>query len=406
MRWTTPESIAEQVLARWNRGEILAGRLTGETLFPFEVRLKGPSAREVADRFGEVQDWTRALARAGRDARGFGFALRLETLRNRVQGSNELPVAAIIATESDALRLIRRQVEAERFQALADSTLARYPALREWLARRPLAALAHAEHWERVLAVLDWFAAHPRPGLYLRQLDIPGVDTKFIEAHRGLLAELLDAMLPEQAVDREASGIRRFNQRYGLRSDPPLVRFRLLDPVLYISGLSDLSLPPEQFATLKAPVRRVFLTENRTNGLAFPDCPGSVVVFGLGYGLESLAQVTWLGDVELHYWGDLDTHGFGILNRLRATLPEARSFLMDRETLDAHRTLWGQEPADKRYSGEPTRLTRRERALFDDLRLDRLGERVRLEQERISFGWLQRALEDCLAAGTSATPEN
>jgi hypothetical protein len=72
---------------------------------------------------------------------------------------------------------------------------------------------------------------------------------------------------------------------------------------------------------------------------------------------------------------------------------------MDRETLDAHRALWGQEPADKRYSGEPTRLTRRERALFDDLRLDRLGERVRLEQERIGFRWLQQALGDCLTAG-------
>lgn len=399
MRWTTPASIAEQVLRRWNRGEILAARVTGETLFPLEMRLKRPSARQVADRFGEVQDWARTLARASRDSRGFGFTLRLETLRNRVQGRNALPVAAIIATESDALRLIRRQAEAERFEALADGTLARHPALRGWLARHPLTVLAHAEHWQRVLAVLDWFVAHPRPGLYLRQLDIPGVDSKFIEAHRRLLAELLDAVLPEQAVDREAPGVRRFNQRYGLRSDPPLVRFRLLDPALTIRGLDDLSLPPEQFATLKVPVQRVFLTENRTNGLAFPDCPGSLVVFGLGYGLDSLAQVTWLGDVEVHYWGDLDTHGFGILNRLRAILPDARSFLMDRGTLDAHRALWGQEPADKRYSGEPARLTRRERALFDDLRLDRLGERVRLEQERIGFRWLQQALEDCLAAG-------
>ena len=399
MTWTTETSIAEQVLKRWNRGEILAARVTGETLFPMEIRLKRPSPREVADRFGEVQDWAQALATASRDRRGFGFTLRLETLRNRVQGRNELPVAAIIDTESDALRLIRREAEAHRFQALADATFARHPALRGWLARRSLFALEHAEHWERVLAVLDWFVAHPRPGLYLRQLDIPGVDTKFIEAHRGLLAELLDAVLPEQAVDREASGVRRFNQRYGLRSDPPLVRFRLLDPALTVHGLDDLSLPPEQFATLNVPVRRVFLTENRTNGLAFPDCPGSLVVFGLGYGLESLAQVAWLGNVEVHYWGDLDTHGFGILNRLRGILPDARSFLMDRETLDAHRALWGQEPADKRYSGEPTRLTRRERTLFDDLRTDRLGERVRLEQERIGFRWLQRALEDCLAAG-------
>jgi len=154
----------------------------------------------------------------------------------------------------------------------------------DWLACRPLLALDHAAHWGEALAILDWSTAHPRPGLYLRQLDIPGVDTKFIETHRALLSELLDLVLPESAVDHTAVGARAFNERYGLRSERPLVRFRLLDPTLYLQGLSDLSLPPEQFAALRLPLRRVFITENRTNGLAFPDCPGSMVVFGLGYG--------------------------------------------------------------------------------------------------------------------------
>lgn len=39
----------------------------------------------------------------------------------------------------------------------------------------------------------------------------------------------------------------------------------------------------------------------------------------------------------VHYWGDLDTHGSAILDRLRAWLPQTRSFLMDRETLLDHR---------------------------------------------------------------------
>src|SRR5690606_29459405 len=100
---------------------------------------------------------------------------------------------------------------------------------------------------------------------YLRQLDIPGVDTKFIEAHRGLLMELLDVVLPEAAVDRTAVGVRAFNARYGLRSEPALMRFRLLDPALYVQGrLSDLSLPAEEFAALELGVRRVVITENRT----------------------------------------------------------------------------------------------------------------------------------------------
>jgi hypothetical protein len=37
-------------------------------------------------------------------------------------------------------------------------------------------------------------------------------------------------------------------------------------------------------------------------------------------------------------------------------------------------------------------------ALFEDLLFDRVGECVRLEQERIGYGWLQRAL-DALSAG-------
>ena len=392
MSWTNSQKIIASLQARWDRGEILAARLTGERLFPLELRLKRPSPRDIVERFGEVQDWARELTAASGRMRGVGFELRREAIRNRVQGSNELPIAAVVATEADALRLIRREAEAENFAALAELTLARYPTLREWLARRPLVALEHAESWSAVLAVLDWFVANPRSGRYLRQLDIPCVHTKFIEAHRALLAQLLDAVLPAHAIDAGSTGVRGFNQRYGLRSESPLVRFRLLDPALYVNGLSDLSLPVEQFAALQLPVRRVFITENRVNGLAFPRAPASMVVFGLGYGLEPLARTAWLRELEVRYWGDLDTHGFGILHRLRASLPAAHSFLMDRETLEAHRLLWGREPADKRYLGDPKRLTPAERTLFDALRNDRLAERVRLEQERIDFAWFEQAL--------------
>ncbi len=79
-------------------------------------------------------------------------------------------------------------------------------------------------------------------------------------------------------------------------------------------------------------------------------------------------------------------------NRLRAVLPHVRSFLMDRETLMAHRSLWVREPDGKRYDGEPTRLTTEEYTLFDDLRRDLLGPQVRLEQERIRWGWLELRL--------------
>lgn len=404
-RWTTAPAIVQRLERCWQSGEILAARLNGESIFPMELRLRRPGPREIAERFGEVSDWARELAAASREARGSGFELKHASLHNRVQGTNVLPVSAVIPTEGDALDLIGKRRAAARFRTMADDTLARHPALRDWLARRPLQALEYAADWVQVLAVLDWFLAHPRPALYLRQLDIPGVDTKFVESRRKLLGELLDIVLPDVAVDRSATGVKVFNQRYGLLTEAPLVRFRFLDPGLYIQrSLSDVSLPPEEFAALGRAAECVFITENRVNGLAFPDCPKSMVVFGLGYGLDRLSEVPWLRDVAVHYWGDIDTHGFGILNRLRASLPHAQSFLMDRVTLEAHRRLWGHEPAGGRYTGDTSRLTEAEGALHRDLLAGALGERVRLEQERISYGWLQRMLQSVAGPRAGASP--
>jgi len=400
--WTTAADISRRLERYWTRGDMLAARITGESPFPLELRLRGPSARQITDRFGEVMDWIAALRAGSRERLGHGYDLRFETRRNRVHGDNAIPVAAVIPGEGDALRLLRRGADAERFQRAAGATLTRLPELRAWLARRPLRVLEHSGEWDRVLAVVEWFQAHPRPQLYLRQLEIPGVDSKFIEQRRGLLAELLDEILPQAAIDASATGARGFNRRYGLLTERPQIRFRILDPDLCISGLSDLAVLPEEFARLELPVEHVFITENRINGLAFPACPRSIVIFGLGYGLDRLGEIGWLRRAVLYYWGDIDTHGFAILDRLRATFPQVRSLLMDRATLLAHRHLWGREPADKRYTGEAARLTAAEQALFRDLVDDRLGERVRLEQERVDFGALRAALAAYRGACDSA----
>lgn len=112
-------------------------------------------------------------------------------------------------------------------------------------------------------------------------------------------------------------------------------------------------------------------------------------------GFERLANAAWLRRSAIHsvhYWGDIDTHGFAIPDPLRAHLPHVPSFLMHRPTLLAHRPQWGVEPKPERR--DLPRLTAEERALFDDLRDNRIGTGVRLEQERIGFGWVRAARED------------
>ena len=93
------------------------------------------------------------------------------------------------------------------------------------------------------------------------------------------------------------------------------------------------------------------------------------------------------------YWGDIDTHGFAILNRLRHHLPQARSMLMDRATLLDHRDHWVTEPSPTMVTLD--RLDRAESALYADLISDAYAPSVRLEQERISFSAVEKAITDC-----------
>lgn len=392
--WTHPSDVLRQLQRRWDKGDIPAALLCDEaSLFPLRLRCRTPTSAELGQGFGEVRDWIRALRAGDREHRGHGYEIQWRRLRHPVHGANELPAGVVVPTETDALKLLGKTREAALLRELAESTLADFPELAVWLGRHPLRLLEQAERWPRLLDVLRWFREHPRPGVYLRQVDIPGVDTKLIEGHRGLLSELLDIVLPDDAIDTDATGVRGFARRYGLRDKPARVRFRMLDPTLAINGLTDLEVPTDQFAGLGVIPSRVFITENEINGLAFPEVSGAMVIFGQGYGVERLAEVAWLRDCDIRYWGDIDTHGFAILDRLRGHLPHVRSLLMNEDTLLSHRELWVTEPRDRRFTGELKRLTETERDLFMALRDDRFGERVRLEQERIRYGWLLEALE-------------
>lgn len=138
-------------------------------------------------------------------------------------------------------------------------------------------------------------------------------------------------------------------------------------------------------------MKRVFITENETNFLAFPPVADAMVIFGAGYGWEALARSRWLNRCAIHYWGDIDTHGFAILDQLRGHFGHVDSFLMDRATLDAHAAVWGVE--DRPLRVDLPRLAPEESTLYDDLRGNRIREGLRLEQEHVGFGWLSARLQ-------------
>ncbi|MDD2720226.1 MAG: DUF3322 domain-containing protein [Gallionella sp.] len=387
MNWSTANDLKTQLLRLWERGELLRDAVNGNPRFPLRLTLKGPASNDLTERFQAVRAWVAALSAAPH------LRLEWQEVRHRVQGSQRLPASAWVDSLEEALAWLGKRRDGQRFQSLIDTTCQSQPALLPWLEKRPLQVLELADDWPLLLSIVGWMKAHPRPGLYLRQVDLPGVHSKFIESHRGVLAELFDLALPADAIDTTKTGVAQFAARYGFLDKPQRLRFRLLDPTLpWADGLTcpDVTLDAASFSRLRLPIRRVFITENEINFLAFPPVEQAVVVFGAGYGWEALAQSRWLHSCTIYYWGDLDTHGFAILDQLRHHFPQAISFLMDRATLEGHSSAWGFEttPVLTELSG----LTAAERVLYDDLRFNRICQGLRLEQERIGFLWLNQAL--------------
>jgi len=397
LTWTGPKELKGQLARLWERGELLRDVVTGNARFPLRLTLKSPSSTDITDHFDVVRAWASELVAVA--------SLRIEwqEVRHRVQGAQKMPASAWVETVEAALSWLGRRREWDRFSAQVAATRQTHPALLPWLEKRPLQALELAAEWSRLLAVVSWLAAHPRPGIYLRQVDLPGVHSKFIEAHRCVLAELLDLAQPVAAVEVTKSGVGQFAARYGFLDKPTRVRFRVLDPGIQVvpgTVCPDVTLDAESFSSMDITVKCVFVTENETNFLAFPQVRDAIVIFGAGYGWEALARSHWLKQCTMYYWGDIDTHGFGILDQLRCHFDHVESFLMDRATLDAHATVWGVE--DKPLRADLHRLTPEERALYDDLRDNRIRTGLRLEQEHIGFRWLGDRLQSVL--GRSEIP--
>jgi hypothetical protein len=384
--WSAPEELVAQVRRLWERGAMLQASAPGEPLFPRQLRLRRPSARDLGGRFEEVRRW---IANLQRGSELHGYRLELEEVAHRQLGRNLIPSRVWVETEADALRMIGKAQAAQRFRVLRSRVLEAFPALDAWFSRSPMRALELEPDWDGLVAVLRWFQEHPTPGLYRRQLEIAGVDTKFIEAHRHVLAELLALILPAERI--HAGPEATFDQRFGLREKPALVRFRLLDESQLIQGFSDLTVPVRELAQLDPAVETVIITENEVNGLALPPRQRSLVIFGQGYAVERLQELRWLASRRLLYWGDIDTHGFAMLDRFRAHFAHTESLLMDRATLLAHRPMWVIEPEPSTES--LLRLDAAERSLFRELLDAKHGERVRLEQERIGFRWVRECLD-------------
>lgn len=378
--WTRPADARAAVRKKWDSGALLGRFAAGQAWEPLSIPIRGPSARQIGELLTEVRLWAAGWAEAAHGP----LRVEYKQVGGRHFGTNSIPCRAWLDSYEAAWALLKVGPDVRRLSGLMETV--RGTRLAPWLADRPMRALRFADVWDKLLATVRWIEQRQVPSMYLRQVDVPGVDTKFIERHKGVLAELLDLQLNPSRV---AAGLSDFAERYGFLRRPGYVRFRVAGG---FRGFSELSVRADELTGPPDGISRAYVLENEITYLAFPVPPAAMVILGGGYALPVLELLGWLSGMDIVYWGDIDTHGFAILNRLRHRLPCARSMLMDRATLLDHRDYWVAEPSPA--AANLDRLDQAESALYADLIADRYAPSVRLEQERISFSAIEKALAD------------
>lgn len=239
--------------------------------------------------------------------------------------------------------------------------------------------------FEAVLRTLSWLLRHPNAGLFPRALPVEGVDSKWLERRRAALARLWNTVTGENvsAADfLEHAGLLRLPQFVSVKNAAAWVGEEAAEEVV--------QLPVETLAKKapESPVVLIIENEQTALSLDFPDVP---IFLALGYGVTLLANLPWMKEKRILYFGDLDTHGLAILAECRRLFPQTESVLMDLPTFERWRDFAVTEP--KGVALSPEYLTPVERALADVLSEGHL----RLEQERIPLDTVRGALLAALA---------
>jgi len=382
----TPSEVYAKLLDRWTKGYFLKNR---SDIFPYSFSLGTLTAKQISNSFEEVRTWIKAFE----ESRKVSAYLQWEEINFRNYGKNSVPKRLVFETLQDLAQYLNRTDELRIYLDSLALLSTKHETLYTWGEQHPLDVLRVSNDLQRLLTLWQWMYDHPNPAIYLRQIDLPGIDTKFTEKHQKLLGDWLDVTKAEAVLNHNAS---RFETRYGYSSKPELIRFRILDPNLFWNGCDDITIPAVQFCNLYSqteyiPVTHVFVVENDISALSFPQADQSIVVFGRGYHFDHWRECTWLSRTNLFYWGDLDTHGFSILDEFRSIFSHTTSFLMDRQTLIEHELSWGEEP--KQTHADLSHLTNDEFALYDELRGNKIRDNLRLEQEFIRYGKVKETVQ-------------
>lgn len=381
------KTLRSDLHAKWLRQYLACALVDEAQRFPLTLSLKPPSNAQILADWQSVKTWASVYAELNEQP----FTIEWKQ-RNTPLGKQDLPIAITFASVDALAQFLKTTTELKDYRQVVGAVCALFPSLKAWCLRFPAKVLSMQAEQDQLLRVLTWFVQHPAPHCYLREIALPDVDSKFIETHHALLNEWLSILCVP--VDGQAKS---FELRWGIKRKPERLRLRFLGEQS-IGYLQDIEAPFAQWSDLDwqgLGIERVFITENEINFLTFPHIDKSIILFGKGYGFDAWRSLPWLNALPIFYWGDVDTHGFAILNQLRQAFAQVRSMLMDEQTLLAHRVFWGRESTPLTKTALDY-LTLDEQAVYQGLLGHRWQVNLRLEQERIALQTVAATLKQLM----------
>ncbi|GAA5481310.1 DUF3322 domain-containing protein [Haloferula sargassicola] len=373
-----PADLTPRWARQWQNPDLREARLLEESAWPASLPIGRPTAADISS------DWqeTAATIRLWRELR-IGSVL-WESITFRATGAPvDLPVAWQIASPDEWIaaagdRSVRAEYEMLRTILASADPLFHNALVRErslWKNKTPAETLQAA----RLAMALSPGCVEGKP---LRAVSLAGIDSKFFERHRPLIARLLDLRF-----DGEAS-------RHGLETFLDAAREN--DPWLLLADLGQPRILPFpqlrvrgiDLATHGPGARDILIVENEACLHLLPkDLPGVMAILGTGNNLSWLAAPHFR-ETRIGYWGDLDTWGLTLLSRARGHAAHLTPLLMTHEVFETHSAS---AVAEKVLASctSPVGLTSEETALYQHLLALPNG---RLEQEFLPAARVHEAI--------------
>lgn len=314
-------------------------QLVTEDEDPLTIPLKPPIKLSAwHTNFAEGNAWLEGCQEIA--ARYPYFRFEYQNHRFTGMGNASIPVRITFTDIPAIFRLLGRTREASAYKTAYATVRETVPQLLPWmLTLKGIRTFKDPDTVLIYLAVLQslvkFFQQQREPSaspLYLRDVRLASVDTKFWERESSFILAVYQALYPEDGIKNWTDLLTRLQ----LVRFPTQYAIRFLDEALRIHPkLEWFSSSPDQLDALDFHPRAVFLVENKTNFLRFPDVEGSILLFSSGKSIPYLLScLSWLKDhPHIYYWGDMDEDGFEMLNRARSVLPQIQSFLMEKDLL-------------------------------------------------------------------------